>query len=1126
MLDETPLAEQHASHETYEQSQTSRFTVLRALGGKKSVKIFSNKGVQPYDKAAWFEPKDIEINDFESLVSVLSELESFDNRIIVTGRVAEPYQGKSKIPRRKNPRNGQPASLEDVGSHIAMFDCDNLSVPAGHGWHDTAGLAKATWNILTDRVAALKGANVFWQASASAGQPNLADKAKFHFWVLLDEPLSEGQKRTLYGLAGTDKSLACPIQPHYIGRPTFVGVTDPLGGQPRSGRIIGVSDSVRVKDLGLEAVEPVKSEHRVSNLDRRARASSTPRHQTTGSTWAERQLNTACDIILSADERNTEINKRAFFIGGAVAKGLLDEQTAFERLHHAAAATGHDRFEEALNNGFRDGLKHPLKWNDKPEPPQNLGAYYPPASECRASAVEGSRAAINTWADKSINYLANKGPAAPPREMVWGMQGGGKTGTLVGREDPSDGNSEARTKPETSPGALHRTTGLVSVMYLPTHTKCEEAAETYRKCAPEGAPPCIVIRGRGQPDPENKTGQNMCLLSDLADRLANQGVTVRSTLCVKCPLKDDCGYLRQERLVEKLIQDGLGLVIFAPHSYAYLPLPAETQSDQAIFDESPGSTIIEKLQLSIVDLLSPLEFGGTAFPVSEKRKNDMAADAIADAKQLVEPALKVIAAAYHPEHGLSLDHLRSNGVDATKLKSVLAVLDAYRDKRVPILIGGKLSALDNSAPVEQIQRTARKIARTFSSKSGPRFDHLRVFLEVLKAEMETGLSWPNAIAATHPSSGILTVVRLRPLTHAADKPFLFLDGTGDPDLAKIMFGDDLRAHRFAAERNALVTQVVKNQMSSRNILGKQSDNELIEDSIPPKCALLQDRIKGVLDRHSDAAVFLTKRIRKALGLLDDARAGHFNAIRGLNHWEGRPTAIIVGREQAPMQEIELTARAFAAKLRRPLVSSGPVWEWRGIRTRDEASSYPIVVMTHPDPLVEKILHQTREAEIAQAIDRIRLIHNREPKEVIIMNEIAVDITVDQVVGWPDFWPGGTRPERAVQMSGFLPLDGQEAVNLFPEIWNNKETSNKDLKPLRSLVSENVYKDLLYAKPDSKAVCHVRYKRHIPESQRTHWRAGLVYSPRAEAKGLVEKVTGELLEFEVLSENSLRDNSED
>ncbi|MEP4338946.1 MAG: hypothetical protein ABJ360_21635 [Roseobacter sp.] len=174
-----------------------------------------------------------------------------------------------------------------------------------------------------------------------------------------------------------------------------------------------------------------------------------------------------------------------------------------------------------------------------------------------------------------------------------------------------------------------------------------------------------------------------------------------------------------------------------------------------------------------------------------------------------------------------------------------------------------------------------------------------------------------------------------------------------------------------------------------------------------------------------------------------------------------------------MQEIELTARAFAAKLGQPLVCSDPVWEWRGIRIRNQAAAHPIVVMTHSDPLVENILHQTREAEIAQAIDRIRVIHNREPKEVIIMNEIAVDITVDRVVGWPDFWPGGTRPERAVQMSGFLPLDGQEAVNLFTEIWNNKETSNKDLKPLKSLVSEDAYKDLLYAKPDSKVVCHVR-----------------------------------------------------
>ena len=54
------------------------------------------------------------------------------------------------------------------------------------------------------------------------------------------------------------------------------------------------------------------------------------------------------------------------------------------------------------------------------------------------------------------------------------------------------------------------------------------------------------------------------------------------------------------------------------------------------------------------------------------------------------PALTAIASPYDTEYGLSLDPLRSNGVDAVKLDSILAALDAYRDKHAPVLMGAQL----------------------------------------------------------------------------------------------------------------------------------------------------------------------------------------------------------------------------------------------------------------------------------------------------------------------------------------------------------------------------------------------------------------------------------------------------
>lgn len=1085
-----------------------RLTVLRALNGKKCVKIHSLDGVTAYDKSFKFSFQEVSIKNFDALAALLNDLEVKDDRLIVFGRVTEAYRNRSQIPRRKKPRDKELASIEDAGSQIAMFDCDDIDVPEGFGWHEPAALAEATWAILVERVPALENVNAFWQASASAGQPKVADKAKFHFWVLLDSPLSEKQRRILYAKAETDAQLSCPIQPHYIGRPRFEGVDDPLTSLPRSGVIEGAFQRVCVGHLDLGAQKVSKRAWRP-----KVEVSPAPQNGSTAPTWAERLLDEACDLIRSADAENIEINKQSFFVGGAVAKGLISEDTAHVRLKEAAEATGHNRFEEALKNGFRDGLKAPLEWDAKPEKPKNIAPYHTGASEDRASAVNKSRSMIRAWATEAIECAKNQNSCAPPRAMQHGMQGGGKTSALVGRVSRGENGSQSGT----SLGALHKASGLVSAMYMPTHVKCEEAAQVYEDCAPKGAPPCIVIRGRSRPDPHGAPDQKMCLFSELADYLAKQGATVRSTLCTTCPLKNQCGYIKQEKLVEKHVQSGTGLVVFAPHAYAFLPLPAETLSDIAIFDESPGSTILDRVSISVPDLLFDLQFGGTTRHISRKQENGTAADALKFAKDTISPTLKTIAAAFCPERGLDLTQLHEAGVDTVRMDEILEALDQYRDKRVPRILGQSLANGNEKATVASAAQKARKLAKTFKAESDLRIDHLKVFLGILKSELETGRRWPTAITNHGPSTRELTAVRLRPLTHAANKPFLYIDGTGDPDLAKIMFGTDLAPHLFAAERNAHVTQVIGNRFSTKYVLGENSAKELLDIPTTDKSIELRRRLNVVLDRFPDAAVFASKKIEEALGLADDPRAGHFNAVRGLNQWQDRETAIIIGREQPPLTEIELTARAFAAKIGHPIVCSDPVWEWRGIRTRGKDGSHPIIVMTHPDNLVEKLLHQMREAEIAQAIDRLRLVHNQHPKEVIILNEIATNITVDRVVDWRVFWRGGTRPERAIQTHGFLPLNGQEAVSIFPEIWSNRETANQDFKFYRSLVSDSAYEDIIYTKPDAKVVCHVRYKRNVSLGQRAHWRAGLVYCPADQAQERIERFTGALRDFEVTQE---------
>jgi hypothetical protein len=46
---------------------------------------------------------------------------------------------------------------------------------------------------------------------------------------------------------------------------------------------------------------------------------------------------------------------------------------------------------------------------------------------------------------------------------------------------------------------------------------------------------------------------------------------------------------------------------------------------------------------------------------------------------------------------------------------------------------------------------------------------------------------------------------------------------------------------------------------------------------------------------------------------------------------------------------------------------------------------------HPDQRVQAVVEQGREAEMVQAIDRLRLIHNEKRKTVYILCSVPVDI---------------------------------------------------------------------------------------------------------------------------------------
>jgi hypothetical protein len=104
------------------------------------------------------------------------------------------------------------------------------------------------------------------------------------------------------------------------------------------------------------------------------------------------------------------------------------------------------------------------------------------------------------------------------------------------------------------------------------------------------------------------------------------------------------------------------------------------------------------------------------------------------------------------------------------------------------------------------------------------------------------------------------------------------------------------------------------------------------------------------------------------------------------------------------------------------------------------------VGVHPDRRVQALEEQIREAEMIQAIDRLRLIHNEKRKTVYILCNIPLALPVDELVTWKQL-TGDRRLSDALaecDERGWdtLPLAAKEMSRLFPKLWTTRKAAER------------------------------------------------------------------------------------
>ena len=301
---------------------------------------------------------------------------------------------------------------------------------------------------------------------------------------------------------------------------------------------------------------------------------------------------------------------------------------------------------------------------------------------------------------------------------------------------------------------------------------------------------------------------------------------------------------------------------------------------------------------------------------------------------------------------------------------------------------------------------------------------------------------------------------------------IVLDGTGSDLLLRRVLGDDLEVIDARCERNARVTQISDTTMSKTRLLGGRAVDEPLNDRSKKAAERERKRMATFANmlpqQHGGEAFVCTyKPVEKALvqeGLLGpEVMLDHFGGFRGSNDYKTCVAAVIIGREQTWPRTVEDVGRAVFHDDPKPLKLTGEyVKVKRGIRMRD-GSAVEVEVTVHPDPRVQAALETIREDEITQAIDRIRLIHNVEPKHVYIVTNVPCDVTVDRVVtfdelfheitGQIDNGQAGTGRrlygDRLVEAfrrgNGVLPRAPSELVRLYGDLWTSPDTAKESLK---------------------------------------------------------------------------------
>ena len=318
-----------------------------------------------------------------------------------------------------------------------------------------------------------------------------------------------------------------------------------------------------------------------------------------------------------------------------------------------------------------------------------------------------------------------------------------------------------------------------------------------------------------------------------------------------------------------------------------------------------------------------------------------------------------------------------------------------------------------------------------------------------------------------------------------EKCSLWLDGTADPNLLKLLFGGsriETRVHDWPIKPGAYdLTQYIdrpgskKMMLEAKGAYGNSNIRKLHSFilSLSQKYRRLSRSHRCVIDgTKKDVLVICQLPVRKKLeefGLPDNVALEHFNNIRGIDVYRDIPCGVFVGRPEPKDTVSEAMTEALFFD-NPSVIGITRMSAWRAKHGRERFRRERRVRMAdgttmsfpcegHPDEHVEAVRQQIVNAEVLQAVLRMRPYDRTEANaaEIHLFGDVDVGLPVHRLKRWVD---AEVSAVEAMVAEGVVFASATSASAAYPKIFEGKAVRTAEAVLKRELAVFRSYIGIL------------------------------------------------------------------